>query len=103
LLNNGYSGKKSDTWSCGVVLFAMLYGTVPFKGTNMDELHSLIKAGTYTLKDDISKEARKLIKGILEINPRKRLKLKEILETPWLQDVPESIDVFTENEKETIK
>ena len=103
LLNNGYNGKKSDTWSWGVVLFAMLYGTVPFKGTNMDELHSLIKAGTYTLKDDISKEARKLIKGILEINPNKRLKLKEILQTPWLQDVPETIDVFTESEKETIK
>ena len=103
LMNNGYDGKKSDTWSCGVVLFAMLYGTVPFKGTNMDELHSLIKNGTYTLKDDVSKEGRKLIKGILEINPQKRLKLKEILNTPWLEDAPESLDIFTDNEKETIK
>lgn len=103
LLNEGYSGKLSDTWSCGVVLFAMLYGTVPFKGTNMDELHSLIKSGTYTLKDDVSKEARKLIKSILEVNPNKRIKLKEILNNQWLEDTPESIDVFTENEKETIK
>lgn len=81
----------------------MLYGTVPFKGSNMDELHTLIKAGTYSLKDDVSKEGRKLIKAILEINPRKRLKFNEILENQWMQDVPESIDVFTENEKETIK
>lgn len=103
LHNNGYSGKLSDTWSCGVVLFAMLYGTVPFKGTNMDELHALIKNGTYTLKDDVSKEARKLIKSILEVNPNKRIKLKEILLTQWLEDTPETIDVFTENEKETIK
>lgn len=69
----------------------------------MDELHSLIKSGTYTLKDEVSKEGRKLIKGILEIDPQKRLKLKEILITPWLQDAPESFDIFTENEKETIK
>lgn len=103
LHNNGYNGKLSDTWSCGVVLFAMLYGTVPFKGTNMDELHSLIKNGQYSLKDDVSKEARKLIKSILEVDPRKRLKLKQILETPWMQDVPDQIDIFTENEKETIK
>lgn len=85
------------------MLFAMLYGTVPFKGTNMDELHTLIKNGQYSLKDDISKEGRKLIKGILEINPLKRLKMKEILETPWLEDTPETLDCFTENEKETIK
>lgn len=102
-MGNGYDGKRSDTWSCGVVLFAMLYGTVPFKGTNMDELHSLIKSGTYNLKDEVSKEGRKLIKSILEVNPEKRLKLKEILRAPWLEDAPESIDVFTENEKETIK
>lgn len=70
LYNNGYNGKISDTWSWGVVLFAMLYGTVPFKGTNMDELHTLIKAGTYSLKDDVSKEGRKLIKAILEVNPK---------------------------------
>jgi serine/threonine protein kinase len=81
----------------------MLYGTVPFKGTNMDELHSLIKNGQYSLKDDVSKEARKLIKSILETDPRKRLKLREILETPWMQDVTDHIDIFTENEKETIK
>ena len=103
LLKNGYSGKKSDTWSCGVVLFAMLYGTVPFKGTNMDELHSLIKSGTYTLKEEVSKEGRKLIKSILEIDPSKRLRLKDILKTPWLQEVPEYLDIFTQNEKDTIK
>lgn len=69
----------------------------------MEELHSLIKSGTYTLKDDVSKEARKLIKSILEVNPHKRLKLKEILKAPWLQDTPDYLDIFTENEKETIK
>ena len=45
----------------------MLYGTVPFKGGDMNELHQLIKDGRYTLKDSISQEARSLIKEILDL------------------------------------
>jgi len=38
----GYRGFQSDIWSAGVVLYAMLYGTVPFKATNMTELQKQI-------------------------------------------------------------
>lgn len=65
-----------DLWSAGVVLFAMLYGTVPFKANNMDELHKLICKGKYALKDDISIEARNLLRGLLEVNPEKRLTIE---------------------------
>ncbi len=51
------------------MLYAMLYGTVPFKGADMNELHSLIKQGKYSLKDEISADAKSLIKGILEVDP----------------------------------
>jgi serine/threonine protein kinase len=68
---NGYSFNV-DIWSAGVVLYAMLYGTVPFKAGSMEELHSLILKGNYSLKDDISKEARDMLRGLLEINPYKR-------------------------------
>ena len=44
------------------MLYAMLYGTVPFKANNMNDLHKLIMKGKYTLKDDISDEARDLLK-----------------------------------------
>ncbi len=37
--NKGYEGYSSDVWSAGVVLFAMLYGAVPFKASNISELH----------------------------------------------------------------
>jgi len=65
---NGYTFNV-DIWSAGVVLFAMLYGTVPFKGASMDELHRLILKGQYSLKDDISVEARDILRKLLEINP----------------------------------
>jgi serine/threonine protein kinase len=75
LKDKGYSFNV-DIWSAGVVLFAMLYGTVPFKANNMEELHKLIVKGKYTLKDDISIEARNLLRGLLEVNPEKRLTIK---------------------------
>ncbi len=54
----------------------MLYGTVPFKASNMDELHKLIISGKYLLKDDISIEARNLLRGLLEVRPEKRLTIE---------------------------
>ena len=77
LRNKGY-GLNVDVWSAGVVLFAMLYGTVPFKAQSMEELHSLILKGKYLLKEDVSEEARDMLRGLLEINPKKRLTMKQI-------------------------
>jgi serine/threonine protein kinase len=52
-------------WSAGVVLFAMLYGTVPFKANNMKDLHQLILDARYNLKDEISEPAKDLIRALL--------------------------------------
>ena len=101
LRGRGYS-LNVDLWSAGVVLFAMLYGTVPFKGSSMDELHQLIISGRYTLKEDISKDAIDLLRGLLEINPQRRLTIKQIYEHPWLQNYDASVKLFTEEECQLI-
>ena len=59
--DKGYRGFKADLWSAGVVLFAMLYGTVPFKANNMKDLHKQIMEARYNLKDEITQEAKNLI------------------------------------------
>lgn len=68
-----------------MVLFAMLYGTVPFKGNNMNELHDLIVQAKYTLKDDVSEESRDLLKGLLEPDTTKRFTMKEAYAHAWLK------------------
>jgi serine/threonine protein kinase len=68
----------------------MLYGTVPFKASNMNELHNLIMSAKYTLKEDISEDARNLLKGMLEADPTKRLTVRRILQHQWLSEVNES-------------
>lgn len=62
----------------------MLSGTVPFKANNMDDLHKLILKGNYTPIKDISVEAADLISGLLEIDPKKRYDVDQVLNHPWL-------------------
>jgi len=50
----GYEGFSVDVWSSGVVLYAMLSGTVPYKANSMNELHKLILRGNYNEIKDIS-------------------------------------------------
>jgi hypothetical protein len=68
-----------------VVLYALLYGTVPFKANSVQELHQLIIAAKYKMKEDLTigkinsiteLECRSMIKGLLEKNVKKRLNYK---------------------------
>ena len=87
LLNKGYEGFAVDVWSCGVVLYAMLSGNVPFKGADLKELNNIIISGKYQPIEDISKEASHLLRNLLEIEPSKRITIENILNHPWLLDV----------------
>eukprot|EP00826_Nyctotherus_ovalis_P037573 TRINITY_DN3435_c0_g3_i1.p1 TRINITY_DN3435_c0_g3~~TRINITY_DN3435_c0_g3_i1.p1 ORF type:complete len:828 (+),score=213.76 TRINITY_DN3435_c0_g3_i1:497-2980(+) len=99
----GYEGFAADIWSAGVALYAMLYGTVPFKSNNMKDLHALILKGKYTLKEGVSKEGKDLVRRMLERNPYRRIMIPEILSHVWMQDIDENISLFTSEEKEALE
>jgi 5'-AMP-activated protein kinase catalytic alpha subunit len=103
LRDKGYKGYGIDVWSAGVVLYAMLYGTVPFRAQNMSELHDMIVKAKFSLKAEISEQARDLIKKILEPDPRKRLTIPQIFKHPWFDDLKEDLEMFTDLEKEKLK
>ena len=94
----GYYGFASDIWSSGVLLYTMLYGTIPFKAHNMKDLHNQIKKARFTMKNEISQEAQNLIKMMLNTDPRQRITIPEILKHSWMKDA-KPIELFSQEEK----
>ena len=84
IANQGYNGFRVDHWSLGVLLYAILCGSVPFKKGNIKDLRFAISEGKLLYPIKLSAEVRDLIKKLLIIEPTDRLSLPEVLEHPWL-------------------
>ena len=70
-----YSGLKIDIWSCGVILYAMLCGYLPFEDPNTEKLYKKILDCEYSFPSDISEDGKDLIKKILNTKPEERYTL----------------------------
>lgn len=87
IIDEGYEGFYADIWSLGVLLYAMLQGTVPFKANNIADLHRLILKGDFDFAyPAISDEAKDLVRKMLVLTPEKRISIPEMLNHAWLQD-----------------
>lgn len=78
-----YHGPEVDCWSLGVVLYTLVYGTMPFDGTNFKKLRNQISNGDYFEPANPS-EAAGLIRHLLTVNPAKRATMSDILSHWWV-------------------
>lgn len=82
--NHGYYGNEADIWSMGVLLYALLCGTLPFDDNNVTCLYNKILSGNYYEPNFLSAQTKELLRSMLTVNPKHRITIKELLVHPWL-------------------
>ncbi|KAF4176151.1 hypothetical protein CNMCM8694_008767 [Aspergillus lentulus] len=80
-----YRGDKADIWSCGVILYALLTGYLPFNGGDTLSTLLLVKKGDYTIPPQLSDESADLIQRILQKRPEDRISMHHMGSHPLLK------------------
>jgi len=71
-----YDGQKTDIWSCGVIMYALLCGYLPFEDENTQLLYKKILTADFHIPRFVSADGKDLIRNILMVDPMKRFSIE---------------------------
>lgn len=99
LSRKGYDAAKADIWSCGVVLFVLMAGYLPFHDQNIMALYRKIYKGDFRCPRWFSPDLSKLLFKLLENNPDARGTIPQIMENKWFKKGFRHIRFYIENDR----
>lgn len=85
IMGERYRGDQADIWSCGIILFVLVAGYLPFDGDELNETLDAVVKGEFLTPPWMSREAIDLVKKILRRNPDSRISIADIFKHPLLK------------------
>ncbi|KFK44775.1 hypothetical protein AALP_AA1G301500 [Arabis alpina] len=99
LTRKGYDAAKADIWSCGVILFVLMAGHIPFYDKNIMAMYKKIYKGEFRCPRWFSSDLVRLLTRLLDTNPDTRITIPDIMKTRWFKKGFKHVKFYIEDDK----
>ncbi|CAN8313565.1 unnamed protein product [Cochlearia groenlandica] len=99
LTRKGYDAAKADVWSCGVILFVLMAGHIPFYDKNIMAMYKKIYKGEFRCPRWFSSDLVRLLTRLLDTNPNTRITIPEIMKNRWFKKGFKHVKFYIEDDK----